>query len=411
MRSILVVLLVSLAIGCGGSEPNFDNQTTPNGGGASPDSAAEKPAEKQQTLSKETAELAGLWKYVRDAKDPQEALKRATPYEGRTLPSDAYFYLGLLYRKGEQPVKAAEAFRKFVDACPGDVNERTGLYYLVECMITNGNTADAVTYLNRFAEKFKDPASAPMLRSMESSLAGTLIAKGDLDGAVARYGKAFAAGDYYSGEAYVMGLWALGRYDEARTAAGKLGDAAPGAKEMERAKLWVVRAAKMGKPAPAISVDAWANPKDFSTDQLKGKVVLGYFWSVGSGPGSRDNEKALLPIYKKYAADAFVLAGFSQHDHFDCVHMKKEPDWGVEEETKNLGNWVYNTDKWLGGEKLGWALGLCPDDTIRKNFDYDGIIPTFFVIDKAGNYAYWRQGNDPAGYREIDILVGRLLKK
>lgn len=411
MRITLFLVLVALVVGCGGDNPyDQKNATGDQGANAANGEAATPDKPERPPMSPETRELLLAVKAANGAPDSKKsALEKLPAWEGRDVPPDASYYLGLLHRFAENHEKAVTAFEKFVRMAPEDTNRKTGIYYLVEELVALGRLEEAEKYTSQFEQEFTDAESAKYARSLETTLAAAFAGGANFGKSTAHYGKAMELGSYFDGEEYVMGLWAQGKYDEARTAAGKLKDLADGQKELERASHFVSLAGKMGKPAPKLDVEAWVNPEGFDPSKLAGKVVLVYFWTTGQQNSAMKTERALKAIWDTHAGDDFQIVGISKHDKYSVIDRTIHDDWGTEEEVHNLKLWAQNSSMWLGeGNLTPWHLALVANTSLRDAFGYANINPTIAIIGKDGKYRYFRQSE---GWSQIGALVGELIKE
>lgn len=404
----LLLFVAAFLFACGGGGDEYgdvsDGGTTEGGGGAAKKADEAPPKKDIPRVSPQAAELLQSYQMADNIPDydakKKKALERAEFHASQTIVGDANFYLGLLWRIGEEHGKAADAFVKFVNACPDDKNFKTGLYYAGIELAKDGRVADAAAYVKKFGQKF--PTEKKLWKSMASTVGYAMLENGDFEGAIAELGTAAELGDKYAGEEMIRCMWARAQYEKARTKANDLKAQFEGDPEQKRYDSVADLAARMGKAATALDVEGFS--KDFDTSELSGKVYLVYFWSVRNRGTANKNERLLTKLYDRYAGEGLEIIGISKHSGYNLETGQTDESMGAAEEIHNLKVWVYNF-------KTPWILGVVGDEKLFDFFGYRGNVPAIAVIGKKGNLRYFRDSSDEQGYTIIAKVIEKLLEE
>ena len=138
----------------------------------------------------------------------------------------------------------------------------------------------------------------------------------------------------------------------------------------------------LGKPAPSLEFDAWANVDEFNVDDLKGKVVLYDFWAVWCGPciGTFPH---LRTWREEYGDKGFEIVGITKYYNFEwnedagrATRSEEVVDPEVERST---------IAKFLQSNEIQHPAIFTPkDSSLWQEYGVTGI-PHAVLVDRNGN--------------------------
>ncbi|MHC5071620.1 MAG: redoxin domain-containing protein, partial [Planctomycetota bacterium] len=141
----------------------------------------------------------------------------------------------------------------------------------------------------------------------------------------------------------------------------------------------------VGKPAPALQVDAWLGGTPSKLLDLRGKVVLLDFWATWCKPCIA-GFPTLRGWRKKFGADKLVVIGVTSHD----------------------GQTQEKIAAFVSEQKLPWRVAVDPQK--RPHLAYGvGPIPHLVVIDRGGVVRLTHVGS--GGLDEVEQTIARLLDR
>ena len=141
-----------------------------------------------------------------------------------------------------------------------------------------------------------------------------------------------------------------------------------------------------GKPAPEITGKTWLNSTPLSLAELRNKVVLVEFWTLGCS-NCRNVEPYVKEWHAKYASQGLVVVG---------VHT---PEFSYEKDLDNVREYI---DK----HRIRHAVVIDNDFTIWNRFG-NRYWPTLYLIDKAGAICAVKIGE--GGYDETELKIRQML--
>jgi tetratricopeptide (TPR) repeat protein len=403
MRPVVILfVLAGLLVACGGDDEytSKEGAKAPDAGTPTPDKPKEPEKPKPPPMSAEAQAVQAQYTLIKNERSPDRkkslALDAAQKHAGSA--GDALFFLGLLYQMAQEYEQAADAFVKFTSACPTDVNHKNGLFYAAECLAQCDKAEDAVSYVEELATKYQ---TEPKLIQVAGTKVGTgLLSEGKFAKAASMFKNAVDAGSKYAGLSFVEALWALGKFDEARTQAKALLDEFEGTVDEKHYKALSDRASKVGNPAPNLVVDGWSDDS-FAMDELQADVYMVYFWDMRKLGMAKGIERRLTTLFDRYREEKFMIIGLSRHSKYDLVAGNPAPDMSTEDELKQLKTWVFNY-------KAPWMYGLVADKT---NHDALGFwaTPHFAIVDAKGLLRFARSGGADADYKILSKVIEKCL--
>jgi thiol-disulfide isomerase/thioredoxin len=151
-----------------------------------------------------------------------------------------------------------------------------------------------------------------------------------------------------------------------------------------------------GKPFPALDIDEYLGPQPPTPDDLKGKVVLFYFWAHWC-PDCKRQEPVLRALYEEYHDLGLVIVGPTQFYGFISRGQTAAP----EEELAYLsGDYAaeFPIPPWMGVPISG------------DNFLNFGVstTPTLVLVDRDGIVQRYNPGD--MSHEELAALIEPLLE-
>lgn len=141
-----------------------------------------------------------------------------------------------------------------------------------------------------------------------------------------------------------------------------------------------------GKPAPDISGETWLNSPPLTLSELRGKVVLVEFWTLGCS-NCRNVEPYVKKWHDKYASQGLVVVG---------VHT---PEFGYERELGNVREYVRSRG-------IKHAVVIDNDFAIWNRYA-NRYWPAMYLLDKQGAVCATKIGE--GDYEDTERKIRELL--
>ncbi len=183
--------------------------------------------------------------------------------------------------------------------------------------------------------------------------------------------------------------------------------------------------ALIGKPAPDLNAEDWANGSPLSADELKGKVVLLDFWAIWCGPCIATFPH-LREWQEKYSEKGLVIVGMTRYYGYEWnaatnrpmkpvkkpVEKKEGEDKEAEKEKETVVTHEAEQAMLLKfaefhGLKHRFAL-QGNGNTVAKQLAVQGI-PQAVLIDRQGNIRLIRVGSGVKNAKAIHDMIEKLL--
>jgi thiol-disulfide isomerase/thioredoxin len=149
---------------------------------------------------------------------------------------------------------------------------------------------------------------------------------------------------------------------------------------------WAAVNAGVGMKAPDITNPTWLNSEPLRLADLKGKVVMVEFWTLGCY-NCRNVEPYVKQWHQKYSAQGFVIIG---------VHS---PEFSHEREVENVRRYIKEHD-------IRFAVPIDNDFSTWNKYG-NRYWPAMYLIDKQGVIRHVRIGE--GGHQETEQLIQTLL--
>ena len=187
-------------------------------------------------------------------------------------------------------------------------------------------------------------------------------------------------------------------------------------------------AALIGKQAPELNIEEWANGSPLSADDLKGKVVLLDFWAIWCGPCVATFPH-LREWQEKYSEKGLVIVGMTRYYGYAWDDATNRPTRPVKKPAeKKEGEKKEGEDKEVEKEPavtheaeqamllkfaefhgLKHRFALQGDgNTVAKQLAVQGI-PQAVLIDRQGNIRLIRVGSGTKNAKAIHDMIEKLL--
>jgi len=141
-----------------------------------------------------------------------------------------------------------------------------------------------------------------------------------------------------------------------------------------------------GKPAPDITGKTWLNSAPLKLTDLRNKVVLVEFWTLGCS-NCRNVEPYVKKWHDKYAAQGLVVVG---------VHT---PEFGYEKDLSNVRDYVQSRN-------IQHAVVIDNDFTIWNRYS-NRYWPAMYLLDKTGTICSVKIGE--GDYDKTEQTIRQLL--
>jgi len=158
----------------------------------------------------------------------------------------------------------------------------------------------------------------------------------------------------------------------------------------------------IGKKAPPLNVEAWANGKPLTDADLKGKVVLLDFWAVWCGPCIATFPH-LIDWNEKYADKGLVTIGLTRWYNYEWKNGRASRGKEVSHADE-----LDMLEKFADQHKLTHRFAIQKDRSVSDFYGVRGI-PHAVLIDRNGKVALMRVGSGEDNAKAISEKLEELI--
>lgn len=167
-------------------------------------------------------------------------------------------------------------------------------------------------------------------------------------------------------------------------------------------------AALIGKPAPTMNVEDWANGSALSADELKGKVVLLDFWAIWCGPCVATFPH-LREWHEKYSDKGLVIIGMTRYYNFKWDEDAGKPARGKEKDEVSHADEQVMLKHFADFHRLRHRFAIQTEGhSVAEDYAVRGI-PQAIVIDRQGVVRLIRVGSGSKNAKAIHDMIEKLL--
>ncbi len=162
----------------------------------------------------------------------------------------------------------------------------------------------------------------------------------------------------------------------------------------------------IGKPAPELDIDGWANTDGIDVDDLKGKVILYDFWAIWCGPCIATFPH-LREFREEFGDQGFEVVGITRYygytwdeENGKAVRAKEAVEPKVEQDA--IG-------KFLQSKDMQHPSIVTPKGTkLQSNYGVTGI-PHAVLVDREGNIQMIKVGSGQANADALHAKIKELV--
>ena len=167
-------------------------------------------------------------------------------------------------------------------------------------------------------------------------------------------------------------------------------------------------AALIGKPAPELNVEDWANGSPLSAEELKGKVVLLDFWAIWCGP-CLATFPHLREWQEKYSDKGLVIIGMTRYYNYKWDEDAGKPARGKEKDEVSHEDEQVMLKHFAELHHLQHRFAIQTEGhSAAEDLAVRGI-PQAVVIDRQGIVRLIRVGSGSKNAKAIHDIIEKLL--
>ena len=167
-------------------------------------------------------------------------------------------------------------------------------------------------------------------------------------------------------------------------------------------------AALIGKPAPELNVEDWANGSPLSAEELEGKVVLLDFWAIWCGPCVATFPH-LREWQEKYSDQGLVIIGMTRYYNYKWDEDAGKPARGKEKDEVSHEDEQAMLKHFAEFHHLQHRFAIQTEGhSAAEDFAVNGI-PHAVVIDRQGIVRLIRVGSGSKNAKAIHDMIEKLL--
>jgi len=160
----------------------------------------------------------------------------------------------------------------------------------------------------------------------------------------------------------------------------------------------------IGQSSAPLEVEAWANGKELTDKDLKGKVILLDFWAVWCGPCIATFPH-LREWREKYGKEGLEIIGVTRYYKYGWNDKAKRPvrDGKISREDERKA-----MEAFAKHHKLKHPFAVATDGGYASKYKVSGI-PQAVLIDRKGKIRLIRVGSGPANAKALHAMIQKLL--